>query len=342
MDIKKFSALVGVSTATVSRAYSGNGRISEATKNRIFQLAEAHGYTPNIHAQRLNSRKSSIIGVYYSFSSAPIFGYYHMELAQELSKAAHSYGYTTHLELTQEMGEPSMALQRTISGNGLDGIIMVGDTREGAVEALKKFKPCPCVVIANRAWELNEAGGLVCINQNSGISEAIAHLKKAGHKKIGFIRGLSGGAKMEAFEKAMAQQDLTCDPRLIRVGPMSYEDGQRAISELIPLKVTAVLCSTDILALGAISGATKAGVGVPADLSIIGIDNLAFTPFVNPTLASVGIPRREMAESALSILHQLIEESGTRESKGHRQYIHTINTRFIPRESLSHAPKTKK
>lgn len=73
-------------------------------------------------------------------------------------------------------------------------------------------------------------------------------------------------------------------------GPMSLEDGERAIGELLGMDVTAVVCSTDILALGAIGGANKRGVRVPDGLAIMGIDNLAFSAFTRPPLASVGIP----------------------------------------------------
>lgn len=335
MDIKQFSKLVGVSTATVSRAFSGNGRISAETRSRIFALAREHGYTPNIHAQRLNSRKNNILGVYYSFSSEPIFDYYHMELAQELAKAAAAGGYTVHLELAQKTAEPSDSLLRSVAGGGLDGIIIVGDSQEDAVAAIRKFHPCPCVVIANRLWDLPDAVGIVRINQDSGIAEAVAKLHEVGHRRIGLIRGKSGGSKLDAFLKAVRAQGLTAPADLVKIGPRSFEDGVRAIGELIPAKISAVLCSTDIIALGAISGAASAGLSVPGDLSIVGIDNLAFTPFVSPPLSSVGIPRREIAEAAVSIIDQVVERSITDPGHPPRQFIHTINTRFIHRGSIA-------
>jgi len=338
MDIKKFSVIAGVSTATVSRAFSGRGRIKETTRQRIFDLAEKHGYTPNIHAQRLNAKSTSIIAVYYSFSTAPIFDYYNMELAQEIAKAAAARDYTTNLELTQKTEEPSAGLQRAAAGGGLDGIILVADSRDGARAFLQRFKSLPVVVIANHDWELPEASGLVRIHQDSGIGEAVAHLKSAGHTRIGFIHGLADTAKHDAFRNALRAQGLDADAAPDASGPLSFEDGERAIGELLPAGVTAVLCSTDILALGAISGADKLGVSVPRDLSIIGIDNLSFAPFTRPPLASVGIPRAEIAAAAVDALHQLVEDAmATTPPAPARQLIHTINTRFLPRASLGPA-----
>ena len=334
MDIKKFSIIADVSTATVSRAFSGRGRIKEETRQRIFALAAEHGYTPNIHAQRLNAKRTDIIAVYYSFSTAPIFDYYNMELAQEIAKAAAARDYTTNLELTQKTSEPSLGLQRAAAGGGLDGIILVADSRSGALAFLERFKTLPVVVIANHDWDLPEAAGLVRIHQDSGISEAVAHLKTAGHTRIGFIHGLADTAKHDAFLNALREQGLDAASAPAASGPLSFEDGERALGELLPARVTAVLCSTDILALGAISGADKRGLGVPRDLSIVGIDNLSFAPFTLPALASVGIPRTEIAAAAVETLHQLIEDATAPVPRVSAQLIHTINTRFIPRASL--------
>ncbi|MFH1496588.1 MAG: LacI family DNA-binding transcriptional regulator [Verrucomicrobiota bacterium] len=333
MDIRKFALIAGVSTATISRAFSGRGRIKEATRQRIFDLAAEHGYTPNIHAQRLNASQTSIIAVYYSFSSAAIFDYYNMELAQEISKAAGARGYTVNLELTQRTEEPSLELQRAAAGGGLDGIILVADSREGAVAFLKLFQTVPVVVIANHSWVLPEAAGLVRISQDAGIHEAVARLRAAGHARIGFIHGMSDNAKHTAFLHALRDNGLDPADAPQAAGPISFEDGERAIGELLDAGVTAVLCSTDILALGAISGADKRGVRVPGDLAIVGIDNLAFSAFTRPPLASVGIPRTEIAEASVSILNQLATAPEGDGQQPVRQYIHTINTHYIPRAS---------
>lgn len=334
MDIKKFSALAGVSTATVSRAFSGNGRIKEATRERIFKLAEKHGYVPNIHAQRLNARRSEIIAVYYSFSSAPIFDYYNMELAQEIAKAAGARGYTTNLELTQKTEQPSTGLQRAAAGGGLDGIILVADSREGALAFVKRFKSVPVVVIANHDWVLPEAAALVRIQQASGIHEAITQLKHAGHTRIGFIHGMADEGKHDAFLQALRANGIDAAGAPSASGPLSFEDGERAIGELLPKNVTAVLCSTDILALGAMSGAVKRRLSIPRDLSIIGIDNLAFSAFTSPPLASVGIPRTAIAMAAVDALHHLVADPVEPTSARSAQLVHTVHTRFIPRASL--------
>lgn len=82
-----------------------------------------------------------------------------------------------------------------------------------------------------------------------------------------------------------------------------------------------------------ISGAEKRGVRVPQDLAIVGVDNLSFAPFTRPALASVGIPRMEIAEASIAILHQLVTDTTADTHAAPRQFIHTISTRFILRAS---------
>jgi DNA-binding LacI/PurR family transcriptional regulator len=340
MDIKKFSALVGVSTATVSRAFSGNGRIKEATRARIIELAEKHGYVPNIHAQRLNARRSHIIAVYYSFSTAPIFDYYNMELAQEIAKAAGARGYTTNLELTHQADGPSAGLRRAAAGGGLDGIILVADSREGAEGFLRQFKNVPVVIVAGQDWSLPEAAGVVRIQTAPGIERAVASMYEAGHRRIGFIHGRADAAKHGAFIDSLRRHGLDARRVPMAEGPQSFEDGERAIGELLDHGVSAVLCSTDILALGAISGAGKRGVPVPERLSIVGIDDLAFSAFTHPPLASVGIPRPEIAAAAVSILDRIVGEASdqTGEATEPPALIQTVDSCFIRRASLGPAP----
>src|SRR5690606_41627390 len=171
-----------------------------------------------------------------------------------------------------------------------------------------------------------------------GVAHASRHLKAAGHTSTGSSPAPAATPNRAASRSALPPQGLGADAAPDASGPLSFEGGERAIGEPLPAGVTAVLCSTDILALGAISGADKLGVSVPRDLSIIGIDNLSFAPFTRPPLASVGIPRAEIAAAAVDALHQLVEDAmATTPPAPARQLIHTINTRFLPRASLGPA-----
>ncbi|WOO40714.1 LacI family DNA-binding transcriptional regulator [Rubellicoccus peritrichatus] len=333
LDIKSFSQSIGVSTATVSRAFSGNGRISEATKERILEEAKKAGFSPNIHARRLNMKKTGLIGLYYTFADEPIFDYYIMELAQELIKAAEMRDYAIHLELGgSAKGKDVDRLAELTRGHGLDGIILVVDGRSSGLKLLKAVHDCPAAVISGMPW--TPVGDEIAIELDirSGIHEAVKELAKLGHSRIGFIRGTADEGKLAAYKEALEELGLIVDPRLIAKGPLSFADGRNAFNQLAAHSPTAVICSTDVLALGALNEAQRLGIRVPEDTSIVGMDDLAFSAFTTPSLSSIGIPRQQMAKTAVDCLlarFDMGKNLGRRASSKH-----VINTFFVPRSSV--------
>lgn len=340
LDIKSFSQSIGVSTATVSRAFSGNGRISEATKERILDEARKAGFSPNIHARRLNMKKTGVIGLYYTFADEAIFDYYNMELAQELIKAAEMRDYAMHLELGRSgKGKEVDRLTDLTRGRGLDGIILVVDGRSSALKLLKAIEGCPVAVITAMPWSPVADEIAIELDIGTGIREAVKELAQLGHNRIGLIRGTADEGKLAAYQEAVEEYGLKVDERLIAKGPLSFADGRSAFNTLASHSPSAVICSTDVLALGALNEAQRLGLRVPEDISIVGMDDLAFSAFTTPALSSIGIPRQQMAHTAVDCLlarFDMGKTSGRRASSKH-----TINTFFVPRASVSKTGKKK-
>ncbi len=337
MDIREFSEIVGVSTATVSRAFSGRGRISKKTQERILEEARKHGFAPNINARRLSSKFSGVIGLYYTFGEEIIFDYYNMELAQEIAKACAERGISLHLVL-RSPSQPDAQLNNLIAGKGLDGVIIVADS-ERSLDGLEKvIADCPTIVISNQVWAKNPSTGFIHLDFESGIEQAVKQLVKLGHRRIGFIRGLADETKFKAFKAALEHYGLKPNEALIANGPKTIEDGQRAVGELLKKKVDAVVCCTDLLAIGALQGAAKLGLSTPDQLSIVGMDDLALASQTSPSLASIGVPRSKIAASALQMLENVMNAS---EGKGAPapQFMHTVNTFFVERDSITAAVK---
>jgi DNA-binding LacI/PurR family transcriptional regulator len=333
MDIHEFSKLAGVSTATVSRAFSGKGRISVKTKERILEVAREHSFAPNIHAQRMHSKQSGVIALLYSFSAEPIFDYYNMELAAEIANAASKHGYATQLELTDEPQIKNKHVLNLVDGKGVDGLILVADSEESAREFLGSTPKCCCVVISTQLWANCSATGLVHIDFRVGIGQALDSLIEQGHRRIGFLRGFSEETKAQAYMEVMQRHGLPVSPEWICEGPKTYEDGASAMRTLLKSNISAVLCSTDVLAMGAMHAAIDKGLRIPEDISVIGIDNLPFTPFTTPALSSIGVSRRQIGEAALEMLTQAIKDNEQPEKSPRTRYLHTVGTVFIPRKS---------
>ena len=338
MDIRTFARIAGVSIATVSRAFSGKGRIDPETKKSILALAEKKGFTPNIHARRLSSKESAMLGVFYSFSSEPVFDYYNMELAQELAKAALNQGYSTQLELTSSDLMQEQKIVQLASTGAIDGIILVVGGIDGARQLLARIPQCPCVVISNAPWpESTAVAGSVFIDFRAGIAQAITRLHELGHTKIGFIRGMVDDTKHRAYLHAMRKIGSAPRPEWIQPGYKSFSDGENAAGHLLRAGVSAILCATDILALGVMHAAQQKNVRIPADLSVVGMDDLALSAYTTPVLSSIGVPRQQVGEVAVESLMRAIRD---RRSKNARtSYFQTVHPLFVERGSVGPAPQ---
>lgn len=340
MDIRTFADLLGVSTATVSRAFGGKGRISAKTKRHILKMAGQKGFTPNIHARRLSSQESAMLGFFYSFSSEPIFDYYNMELAQELAKAALQQGYTAQLELTSDDRRQEDRLLQLVATKALDGVVLVVGEMERARILIPKITQCPCVVIANALWPSSvPVAGSVFIDFQQGIEQAIFRLQALGHSRIGYIRGMVDDTKHRAYLEAMTKVGLNGKPEWVHPGYKSFADGERAARALLKQHVTAILCATDILALGVMHAAQKEGVGVPGELSVVGMDDLAISAFTTPGLSSIGVPRDHLGRIAVETLTRAIRDGRHEPIKTF--YSQSVHPQLVERGSLGPARRKK-
>ncbi len=340
MHIRSFAKISGVSIATVSRAFNPNGAIKAETRERILRLAAKHGFTPNIHAQRMSSRTSSVLGIFYSFSAEPIFDYYNMELAQQLAFEASKAGFTAQLELSSAEDQ-QQHLRQLVQNRALGGIVLVAEGEESAKALLSGIESCPSVVISTTPWSNSPTMGLVHLNVAPGIDLALGHLLQGKHTRIGYIRGKADETKLAAYQNFMRSKGLIVDPAWISAPCSTFAEGGAMAVELARKGLSAILCATDILALGALHDLTASGLNVPRDISIVGIDDLAFSSYITPSLSSIGVPRQQLSQSAVEILMRVIRDD--REGRSRPQYVHTVNATFTPRGSTQVlTPKGKK
>jgi DNA-binding LacI/PurR family transcriptional regulator len=331
MHIRNFAKISGVSIATVSRAFDPKGVVKAETRQRILSLAAKHGFTPNIHAQRMSSRQSSVLGIFYSFSDGPNFDYFNMELAQQLALEASRAGFTTQLELSSSGEQQRNHLRRLVENRSLGGILLVAEEETSAKALLAGTKDCPSVVISTTPWESSPAMGIVHLNLTPGIDVALGQLVQKNHTRIGYIRGKADDTKLAAYKNFMQGKGLAVEEKWISPVCSSFLDGGRMAVDLARRGVSAVLCATDIIALGALHGLTASGFQVPRQISLVGIDDLAFSSFLTPALSSVGVPRAQLAKSGVEILTRIIRDG--RENKSQPHYLTTVNANYIPRES---------
>jgi LacI family transcriptional regulator len=173
-----------------------------------------------------------------------------------------------------------------------------------------------------------------------GIRQAVQHVAALRHQRIAFISGpltlKSAVARQRAFTQSMSEIGLTIEPELLIPGDHTMEGGIAAMRKLLslPKRPTAVLCSNDMTAIGAMREGYDQGVRVPNDVSVIGFDDIRFAQFVTPPLTTVRMSQTEIARLTFNAL--LAEVQRDTPSPDGTEY--TLTTNLVLRDSTAMAP----
>ncbi|WKL56048.1 substrate-binding domain-containing protein [Asticcacaulis sp. ZE23SCel15] len=327
------AALAGVSQATVSRALSQGGVVSEAVRQRVVDAAAQLNYTVDVNARKLRSKKINTIAVLISEdmekSDSPINPFF-MPLIGSILKYAGSKGYDVLVSLQKQSdnwGSDYGHARRA------DGIIFLGyndyDTYTKKVAVLGEMGE-PWVL-----WGpvIPEHPNLVIGSDNEGGAySAVKHLIGLGRRRIAFLGEPSAShleykERFEGYVRALTEAGITPDPELMIDCFISREDGVAAIERLMSEGVAfdAVFAVADLLAVGAIQQLLRAGRSVPKDVSVMGFDDLWVCTCTSPMLSTVRQDTTEAAHVLVDALDVLIS--------GHPVELKRIPTQLIIRES---------
>jgi LacI family transcriptional regulator len=180
----------------------------------------------------------------------------------------------------------------------------------------------------------------VSIDYRSGLDEAIRHLKSLKHSKIAYIGGSVGPTisdhHRDAFIDAMAANGLKIDPQFMRAGNYRISGGESAMNELLKLSMhpTAVVTANDLTAIGALRALHKKGLSVPADISIVGFDDIELADIIQPPLTTLHLSRQRLAKmffKALEDLQDAAHANGTQ---------HSVTANLVVRGSTAKARKS--
>jgi LacI family transcriptional regulator, repressor for deo operon, udp, cdd, tsx, nupC, and nupG len=297
----------GVSEATVSRVLNGRPGISDSTRAAVLTALDVIGYERPTH---LRGRKARMIGLVVPELQNPIFP----ALADVVSGGLAQRGFNAVLcTRTGSMSEAEyveMLLERQVSGMIFaGGQYAEADAPHDHYTRLLQLR-LP-VVLVNAAADHLEFPR-VSTDDAVAMEQAYGHLASLGHERIGLILGprdhVPSRRKLAAFERAASAPDgASPDEELVERTMFSLEGGHAAASRLIGRGVTGIICASDPLALGAIRAARRAGLSVPADLSIVGYDDSTFMSCTDPPLTTVRQPIEAIGRAAVEILVGQIE-----------------------------------
>lgn len=308
MTIKEFAERLGVSTATISRAFTPGATIRPETRARILDQARTLGYAPNPSARNLARSYNRLIGLDCPANPDLLADPFLVELARGMQAALEPGDYGLLLNTRPRPSGDLSLLYEWVYGHAVDGVVIVVPP-DFPLETLCPFANCdvPCVLISQAREEADRVLPAVEIDLTEGARAALMHLVRLGHREIGLLSSApSDGVRRiyQQFYRDVLGAINGPDPRLTVETSSSIAAGRAAMHRLLaaPTRPTAVFCRTDLLALGALRAARDMGLRVPEDLSIIGHDDLLMAELSDPPLTTLRIDTTRIGQAATDTL----------------------------------------
>ena len=324
--LRQLAAETGLSTATISRALNNSDKVTERTRRKVHEAAERLGYSPNAAARALSTRRSRIIGAVIPTLEGSIFSRFINAIEDSL--AAHGYA----LIIATTDSDPAIERKRALEmlRMGAEGLIVSGLQHEDELIRYIKSRGIPTVatsIFANR-------GALPSIGyDNRALGQMAAeYLAGLGHRRIGLVHGPVAdndrtrlrveGVKNIIEDALTVEVDLTVSGGVAATAQLLADDDPP----------TAIICLSDVLALGALFEAPRLGKTIPGDLSVMGFDDLDWASCANPPLTTIALPVDEMGrQSARAIVERLEHEKPIRGKRLDGRIVERQSTRAIAR-----------
>ena len=324
-----------VSTATVSRVFNRPGAVREALRTRVEAAVAQLGYVPHSGARSLMLGRTGTVGAIFPTVDNAIFAKAIDALQRRLAEAGYQLLIATcDYDIDAEMRQAVNLVSR-----GADALALCGFSQRPELLQLLHQRGVPCVHVM--ACPGPPSAICVGFDNAAAMAQATRHLLDLGHRRIAMLAGVTqhndrASARVDGVRRALKQAGLTLPPqRLVerRYGLADAREGFRVLMQARPAP-TAVLCGNDVLAFGALLEAQRMGLRVPADVSIVGFDDLELAHHVQPSLTTVRVPAEPMWRTAAErLIDALRGEAVPRETK--------IEVALVLRESTGPAPRVK-
>ncbi len=324
VTLRDVARAVGVSPIAVSKVLhdkGGNVRVSIAKAEIIRRVAAEMNYTPNNLARSLRGGKTKTIGLMFDQFGPVGKGSRYMGLLLDgITKAAFEHGYS--LTICPHLSHSAAGY---IGDGRFDGVVYAkSNVDEDAVQAAQRSKVKIVHIHVPPSLANLKGGDYVCCDNVQAMTLALQHLKDLGHTRVALINERENLNTLETAYRAeqfsVIANDLGFDPAHTKVDSVSL-DGSEAEAWLKKNRlVTAVILRTESLATQIYAAADRLGICIPGDLSVIGFDSTEYCNSLTPKLTAIAQPIEEMAEEAVQMLIEVIEEK----AESGRMRIHPV------------------
>jgi len=326
----------GVSASTVSRVLNDVGRVDATLAERVREAATELSYQRNVVARNLRRQTSSLWAVLISDVENPFF----TSLVRGVEDVALDVGFSVVLCNSDEKADKEDSYVSAVLGEKMAGVLVSPARQSTAVDRLVAAD-VP-VVVLDRAVAATDSGLAdgVLVDNESGARRATSHLVEAGYRRIACITGpaalSTASARLRGYKAALWEAGLEADEGLVRRADFREAGGSAAMSSMLdaPDPPDAVFVANNLMTVGAIEVIAQRGIDVPAELGVVGFDEVPWAGLVRPSLTTVAQPTYEIGKVAAQLLVERIR--GERAEAAHR----TLSTELRVRSS-SAGPRTR-
>jgi DNA-binding LacI/PurR family transcriptional regulator len=335
MDMRDIAKLAGVSSATVSRVINGLKTVKPSTAERVQRVIDELKFIPNGSATTLKYGRSSTYGLIIPDITNPFFPEFIQSFEGILADTDRNMLMaTTALHPTRMRKTIHRMMVSQVKGIAL----LASEIETEPIEAMMKNR-VPLVTMDRRL--VGRGLSDVSVDSTSGMVQAVEHLHRLRHRKIGYIGGLAGPTisdhRLSSFVQAVERCGLTVEKQFLRIGNFRISGGESAMLELLELRnrPTAIVTANDLTAIGALRVIHRHGLSVPGDFSVIGFDDIELSDIVYPPLTTLRLPRHELAKTFVTALDAFARDP----HRAGRQY--RIETALVIRNSTGPARNRK-
>jgi LacI family transcriptional regulator len=327
VSIKDIAKEVGVSPATVSRVINGKPYVDSGRRQQILKLIEETGYVPDKAARNMVLQRSHTVGI----AIPATFNMFQRQLFSVIEKRLESFGYYTLFFFLDFNVESEDECLNRLKAEKLDGLIMLHEIKNAHFYTYLEKVNLP-VVTTTFSYANIPA---IHVDDEQGAFEGVNHLINLGHRKINLITNGDfnfGKLRMAGYYQALSAAGIERDERRVLFARQyTAEFGLNAMREMLlqSRDFTALFAVNDELAVGAIRSLNDEGIRVPADVSVVGFDDIEISSYMTPRLTTVHQPIVEIGEETALALHRQI--TGANNVKQNR----SLPYRLIIRESTA-------
>jgi LacI family transcriptional regulator len=303
--VEDVARAAGVSLMTVSRAINGRPGVSEETRRVVIAIAEEMGYRPSRLASGLASRSASSFGIVLPDMANPYFA----TLAKAATDVAREAGLPVFVMNTDEDPALELAAYDALNDERINGLVVSGSRlpHKKLEEAMRHFRAS---VLVNSALH-GEGIVNVDVDDKRGVEDIVAYLRSTGRRRIGFVAGpresTSGRRRLAGLKASLRLHDVPFDAGSIERCIPNMEGGRKAVISLLERRprLDAVIAYNDVTAIGILRGLEEAGRRVPADIAVVGVDDIAYAALVHPALTTLRVDIAALGRMAMTSLLDL-------------------------------------